>query len=167
MTISQEAYAAGQEVGAAAGPSLVATINAALGRFLGWPYKIAPGCIADADGRKTETFASVIYAESDGAVPSDPGRPVAADNAAAVIDIHECLDLEGLRAAYARIAEAKTLKKAPGPHVAGVPSTTITLGIIYAHSVALPLEVFAEEFERLNAQTPSRQWPDIFSVGSA
>lgn len=52
------------------------------------------------------------------------------------------------------------------PHVAGAPSTTITLGIIYAHSVALPLEVFAAELERLNAQTPSRQWPDMLAVGS-
>ena len=166
MTLSEQAYAAGQEVAAATGSSLVATLNAAVGRFLGWPYNIAPGCIADADGRKTESFASVIYVERDGAAPPDPSRPSPADNAAAVIDVHECLDLEGLRAAYARIADAKNLRKSPAPQVAGTPSTTITLGIIYAHSLALPLEAFAAELERLNAQTPSRQWPDMLAVGS-
>ena len=83
------------------------------------------------------------------------------------IDVHQCLDLEGFRAAYARIADTKNLKKVPSPHVAGTPSTTMTLGIIYAHSVALPLERFAAEFELLTrAQMPSRQWPDMLAVGS-
>jgi len=44
------------------------------------------------------------------------------------------------------------------------PSTNVTLGIIYAHGAALPLETFAGELERLNASTPSEQWPDMLVV---
>ena len=74
------------------------------------------------------------------------------------------MDLEGFRAAYARIAQAKRLKKATAPHLNGTPRTTVTLGIIFAQRSTLPLEDFAEELERLNARTPSREWPDMVAV---
>ena len=50
---------------------------------------------------------------------------IPADNAAAVIDVVENIDLAGFRAAYARIAHAKRSKKSPAPRVAGPPVTTI------------------------------------------
>jgi hypothetical protein len=166
MTLSEEAYAAGQKVAAATGPSFAGTLNAALGCFLGWPYKIMPGCIADADGLKTEAFSAVVYVASEGTAVPDPGQIIPADSAAAVIDACECIDLKSFGAAYAHIVEAKKLKKAPFPTAAGCPSTTVTLGIIFAHRAALPLEEFAAELGQLNAQTPSRQWPDMIAVGS-
>ena len=55
------------------------------------------------------------------------------------------MDLEGFRAAYARIAQAKRLKKATAPHLNGTPRTTVTLGIVFAQRSTLPLEDFAED----------------------
>ena len=134
MTISEQAYAAGQEVAAAPGTISIAPLyNAALGQFVGWPYRIAPGCIADGDGHKTESFASVIYAERDGSAARDPERPVPADNAAAVIDVHECLDLEGFAPPTPASPTPKTSRRCPRP-TSLEHQTTITLGIIYAHS---------------------------------
>jgi hypothetical protein len=91
---------------------------------------------------------------------------IPADNAAAVIDVVENIDLASFRAVYARIAQAKRLKKSPAPRVAGPPVTTITLGIIYAQQTLLPLKKLAEELELLNDRTQSREWPDMVVVGS-
>jgi hypothetical protein len=165
MSISQEVQEAGREVAAASGAVVADMLNSRIGRFLGWPYKMTSGSVADRDGNKTEAFASIVYAARDGSAVPDPGA-IAADTVAAVIDVSESLELESFRAAYARIAQAKRLKKSPGPRLEGTPSTTITLGIILAQHSFLALENFAEELERLNAQTPSREWPDMIVVAS-
>ena len=112
-----------------------------------------------------KAFASVVYAAPEGSAAPNPAA-IAADIVAAVIDASHSLDLESFRAAYARIALAKRLKKTPAPRLHGTPSTTVTLGIIFAQCSALPLESFAEELERLNLQTPSREWPDMVVVAS-
>lgn len=164
MTLSEEVRNAGKAVAGAGFPDLADQLNAALGRFIGWPYKIASGAVIDAQGTKTETFSSVVYAAPEGGDGTAP-NPIPADNAAAVLDASETLDFDGLRAAYGRIAQAKRLKKAPAPRMSG-PSTNVTLGIIYAHSASLPLEEFAGELERLNAATPSEQWPDMLVVSA-
>lgn len=164
MTLSDEVRNAGKEVAAATFSNLADPLNAAIGQFLGWPYKTGPGSVIDAQGTKTEPFASVIYAAVEGNKDPAP-NPIPADNVAAVIDVSERLDLEGLRAAYSRIAQAKRLKKAPPPRMNG-PSTNVTLGIIYAHGSTLPLEDFAGEIERLNASTSSDQWQDMMMVAN-
>jgi hypothetical protein len=78
--------------------------------------------------------------------------------------VSENLDPERLRAAYRRIARAKSLKKSPAPRLKGIAHTTTTLGIILATNAELPLETFAEELDRLNQENPSVQWPDMVSV---
>ena len=165
MTLSQEVNDVGQEVAVAAGPALRGILNSGIGRFLGWPYKTASGCVADRQGNKTEVFASVVYVAPEGSAAPAP-QAIPADTVAAVIDVSKSMDLEGFRAAYSRIAQAKRLKKATAPHLNGTPSTTVTLGIIFAQRSTLPLEDFAEELERLNARTPSREWPDMVAVSS-
>jgi hypothetical protein len=165
MAISQEVLEAGEQIAASAGAALAGVLNAGIERVLGWPYKVASGRIVDRDGIRTEAFATVVYTAPDKTSELDLNA-VPADNAAAVIDVVENIDLAGFRAAYARIAHAKRLKKSPAPRVAGLAVTTITLGIIYSQQTLLPLEKLAEELELLNARTPSREWPDMVVVGS-
>jgi hypothetical protein len=163
MGLPQEVCEAGQEVAAATGADLSDILNGALGRFLGWPLRVTSGCVVDREGIKTETFASVIYAAPEGSAVQNPDA-IPSDAVGAIIDACETMDLEKFRAAYRRIAQAKRLKKTAAPHLNGIPITTVTLGIIFAQRLALPLEHFVEELERLNTQTPSREWPDMVVV---
>jgi hypothetical protein len=69
-----------------------------------------------------------------------------------------------LYAAYARVAQTKTLKKSSAAR--DVTHTTITLGVILAVEAAVPLEQLADELDRLNRQTPDTQWTDMVVVAS-
>jgi hypothetical protein len=159
MELSQEVHDAGQEIAAATEGTVADTLNRVLGRFIGWPFEATPGYASDRDGNRTALFASVVRTASN-------ADSIPADAVAAVIDVCDVLDLDGLRTAYRRIAQAKTLKKSRPPDLGDVPHTTMTLGIVLALRAALPLEDFAEELERLNTQTPSQQWPDMIVIVS-
>jgi hypothetical protein len=163
MSISEDALESGKGLAGAGGASLYGTLNDALGRFIGYDYKAVSGYVIDVDGRKSETFASVIHKASVSPDSTDPCA-VPADATAAVIDVCDVLDLESFRAGYGRIADAKTLKKTPVPK--DEVKTNITLGILLAARSAAPLETVAEELDRLNAKTPSSQWPDMIAVAS-
>ena len=134
------------------------------GRSSAGPSRPRPALVVGDDGSRTDAFACVVHttpARNDGA----GGFP--ADCVAAVIDASENLNLEGLRVAYARIAQAKRLKKKPAPRVAGAPpTTTVTLGIVLAQRSDLPLETLGEELNRLNVATPGRERPDMLVVAS-
>lgn len=113
LTIAEEVREAGRQVASATGTSLVGDLNGAIERFLGWPYRVASGHVVDRDNSRTEAFATTIYVA--------PGSPettrldaIPADRTAAVIDACENMDLDSLRAAYARIALSKRLKKLQG-----------------------------------------------------
>jgi hypothetical protein len=82
------------------------------------------------------------------------------------VDACEELDLEGLRAAYTRIAQAKRLRKTAVPCEERPPRTTVTLGVIFALRSALPLDGIADELGGLNAQTPGGEWPNMVAVAS-
>jgi hypothetical protein len=166
MGLSQEVYDAGQEVASATEATLPDILNRVLRRFLGWPFKVTSACVVDGDGNKTETFAAVVYVESDGAAAPEPNA-IPADAAAAVVDAYENLDLEKLRVAYGRIAQLKRLRKSAALHPEVPWSTTVTLGVIFALRSALPLDDLAEDLDRLNAQTPGGEWPNMVVVASA
>ena len=162
MTIAEEALTTGRDIVASPEANVASTINGGLAKFVGWPYELRQEAWFDLDGRASHAFASVVcMGEGSG---QQPASAIISDRVAAVIDTSESLDLDSFRSAYARIAAAKRHKKTPSPRVDGTPSTNVTLGIILARRSALPLEVFAEEVERLNAQTPSREWPDMIVI---
>jgi hypothetical protein len=162
MSISEDALQSGKVLAGAGGASLSGMLNDALGHFIGNDYKVISGYVIDLDGRKSENFASVIHKADASAERADPCA-VPADATAAVIDVCGELDLESFRAAYQRIAEAKTLKKAVPKDAT---KTNITLGILLAARSAVPLETVAEELDRLNSKTPGSQWPDLIAVAS-
>jgi len=165
MGLSQEAHDAGQEVAAATGAALPESLNRAVGRFLGPPYRVTSACVVDQDGNRTERLASVAYVASGNASDPEPDC-VSADAAAAVLDTCEELDLERLRAAYMRIAQAKRLRKTAVPREERPPRTNVTLGVIFALRSDLPLDDIADELDRLNGQTPGGEWPNMVAVAS-
>jgi hypothetical protein len=140
---------------------LAGQLNTALARFLGWPYKTASGRVVDQHGGAAGPFATIVYVPPQGAVEDLNARP--ADAVGAVIDAREVIDFDGLRAAYAAVAQAKKLKKSQAPQT-GVPTTTVTLGVIFSVRSTVPMESLAEELQRLNAGTPAREWPDMIVV---
>ncbi len=163
MAIAQEVLETGRQVAAASAGTLPAALRAGIARHVGWPYKTASANLVDRDGAVSDTFAVVVYAAKEDAPAATAQIP--ADFAAVVVDVTDSLTIDNIRAAYARIARAKRLKKSPAPKL-DTPTTTVTLGVIYAQRSDLPLEVFAEELERLNAATSSREWPDMIVVAS-
>jgi hypothetical protein len=162
--IAQAAEDAGRKIAGANEANLGEQLNVAVGQFAGWPYKVASGRALERDGGTAGPFASIVYVSKQGG--EEDLNAIPADTLAAVIDASETADLDMLRASYARVVQAKRLKKAPAPRTAGVPTTTVTLGIIFALRSAVPLEELAEELQRLNAETPAREWPDMVVVAN-
>ncbi|HXN64131.1 MAG TPA: hypothetical protein VN862_02285 [Candidatus Acidoferrales bacterium] len=151
--LAQDTGSAGSSVG----HRLVVVLN----QFLGWPFRAACGRAVDSNGRKSPHFAAAVYTSSDDKASSEPVE-IPADALACVIDVCDCIGLDELSAAYARIAAAKALRKSPTPHLDG--ATNATLGIIFASTAAVPLEDLAEELDRLNRKNPNGQWPDMLVV---
>jgi hypothetical protein len=164
MAIAQEVLETGRHVAAAREGTLSTALRAGIERYVGWPYKVATASVVDADGAVSDTFAAVVYAATE-ASPAATLAQVTADCAAVVVDATDSLAIDNFRGAYARVARAKRLRKVPAPRL-DTPTTTVTLGVIYAQRSDLPLEAFAEEIERLNAATPSREWPDMVVIAS-
>jgi hypothetical protein len=134
-------------------------LNACLQRFLVWPFRVNPGKVFDASGVETATFDTLIYTS-----PNDLTR-VPADFVACAIHVDDVLGLKGLRASYAKIAQAKSLtKKPPAKVTSGVPVADDTMGIILAVDSVIPLEDLAQELELLNKNHPHDHWVDMVVV---
>jgi hypothetical protein len=166
MDASEEVHHSAQAVITEPAASFADALSTFIAKFVGWPFSTARGFVIDEDGNRTDSFACVIHT-----TPATKGGPDAggfpADGVAAVIDAIENLDLESLRLAFARIAQAKRLKKKPAPRVAGAPpTTTVTLGILLGQRSDVPLETLGEELDRLNAAAPGRERLDMLVVAS-
>jgi hypothetical protein len=139
-----------------------ASLRALLRDLYGWPYKISAGAIRDNE-RVSDPFGVVIYVPPDEATTaSDDAIP--SDNAAAVIETVETLDVDTFETAYRRIACAKALAKSPALEVNGTPVSNTTLGGIVAQHATVPLDTIADALERLNTETHHDQWTDIVAV---
>lgn len=137
----------GQQIIAAPASGIAEELNKQLNQVLGWPFRAASGTAFDSEGQTTAPFGTVIFTRVQGTEMPE-GQPVSvpADTLACAIDVTHTLDLEGLRQAYARIAQAKTLKKSPAARNAT--HTTITFGVIFAVEATVPLEHLADELDR-------------------
>jgi hypothetical protein len=156
---------AGEQIIAAPASGIADELNRQLNQVLGWPFRAASGTAIDRDGLTTAPFGTVVFTRVQGAeIPDEQAINIEADRLACAIDVTRTLDLEGLREAYARIAQAKTLKKSPAAQ--GVTHTTITFGVIFAVAATVPLEHLADELDRLNRQTPDMHWPDMVVIAS-
>ena len=139
-----------------------ATLVAQLQRFVKAPYRIETGIIGDLEGRRTEAFSALICIGGHLTGSDDGPAIVPTESVAAAFDVTHTLDLNGLAAAYSRVAAAKALKKtAPAP---GNQMIEPTLGLVFAVDAAVSLEDLAAELERLNARTTSDHWPDAVVI---
>lgn len=161
--ISEAVHNKAQEILATPSEGFVDVLNGALNELLGDVFTCVPGLVRSADGSQSETFAAVICkaAAEAGDSPYSP-----ADDTAAVIDVFDELSIDKLRSSFERIAAVKRLRKTAVPNEEQ-PRTNITLGIILARTSSVPMDRIAEEFDRLNADTPSYQWPDMVVVMSS
>jgi hypothetical protein len=74
------------------------------------------------------------------------------------------MGIKELRSGHGRIANVKALKKQPPPRTPRFPTSTATLGIIFALTSSIPLEKLADELNNLNAQYELRSWTDMVVV---
>ena len=116
MAIAQEGLETGREVAAVSAGTLSAALRAGIERYVGWPYQVASASIVDADGTVSDTFAAVVYAAKEKSLGAAPAQ-IPADSAAVVVDAIHSLTIDNFRAAYARIARAKRLRKSPAPNL--------------------------------------------------
>jgi len=161
MNISKQVHTAGRLIVAATDENIASVLNRALAAFLGDRFKSMPASIVDADRIQSSVFASVIYRSDAGIVAGEPPA-VPTDGTAAIIDAFAELTLDGFRESYARIAEAKALKKTPVEE--GQTRTSVTLGIIMTGRSSVPLEAIMDELALLNAKTSGALWPDMIVV---
>lgn len=128
-------------------------VNEALCRFIG-PFEASTARLLDNAGNTTDEYAVVLRPGGGG------DGPIPIDSVAAVIVCDEELTIEGLRAAYERVQQAKALAKTKGMDA----SREMTVGLIVARHSQLPLETISDEMSRLTTTIPSHQWPDAVSV---
>lgn len=141
------------------GSNVGTLLNAFLGRYLAWPYRVTPGRAFDFEGAESLGFDSLIYTSS------ETLTRVPADTLACAIDVHQNLGLEELRASYEKIAQVKKLAKSPLPKTSSsTPVADATMGIVFAVDSNVPLEKLAEELEHLNKQYSHRNWVDMVVV---
>jgi hypothetical protein len=149
-------------LGSSSATGVAAALNETINRFVGGPFHAVAGLAVDASGTKTATFGTLIYI-APAELVSNPVE-AQADTVGCVISVSHSIDIDRFRQAYSEVAGAKRLKKSAVPIKNGVPHTTTTLGIVFATTSSVPLEVLAEELDRLNQQMPSPQWPDMLVV---
>jgi hypothetical protein len=161
-TLGHKVRSAGKAVLAAPADQVATTLAAQLKQLVISPYRIEVAAIADQLGRATEPFAVLICNGGQIIGAGDVRAVVPTESAAVAFDVTRTLDLDGLAAAYGRLAEAKAqVKAAPVP---GGEHIEPTLGIIFAVASRVSLEELGEELIRLNARTPSDRWPDLVVV---
>ena len=121
---ADEFFHAGQQIIAAPAADLSDELNRQLNRLLGWPFQAASGVAYDRNGLTTAPFGTLIFTRVQGTEITE-GQPVSivADTLACAIDVSRTMDLDGLRRAYERVVQTKTLKKLPPAH--DVTHTTI------------------------------------------
>lgn len=162
-SISERFRKAGRKLTLGAGASLVTELNQILNSLLAGPFHVTSGVIKDKLGKLSDGFGTVIHIAAMEASPSAQIR-IPANDVACVIDSYECLTLDNLRAAYKRIAKAKSLTKDAISGEAKGQQRNATVGIILAVNSTESLETVAEEVERLNQQAPCFGWPDMVVV---
>jgi hypothetical protein len=140
--------------------SVAEALNKILGSHLGWPYRVRAGSAKDVDGLAAGEFPTLIYTATETEVPPEPVS-VSAESLAGVVEIIPSLDSAGLRAAYEKIAIAKSLRRTSAPPS---PYLNTTLGIIFALESPLSLEDLGQRLDELNKAHPSHLWADMVVV---
>jgi hypothetical protein len=141
---------------------LAHTLNEAVDRFLPVRFRAISAHAVATDGTTSPEFLSVVVDTN--RLKGSLGPEIPAEAMACVIDVFNTLDLDGFRASYERIAQAKALPKAdPAPEGNFRPSN-VTLGVIFARDSTVPVDSFAVALDELNRIHSSRHWTDVVMV---
>ena len=164
MQLSDAVLHAGQHMRAAAGPSLPDALMRFLAAFIGSPYAIQTCARVKTAGQQSDPFTCIVFRTLDEKAVRPVEGPIPAGQAAAVVDGHEELTIETLRAAYSRIAAAKRLQQGAQRSSSDTGQRNELLGVLLGLRSTLTLEAIAEEMRRLNEQGPASDWPDMVIV---
>jgi hypothetical protein len=159
--ISKRVDQAAERLLAADASALSVVFDQIISDFIGPNFIAKRAMMVDRTGNSSKP-STVIYRADVGESPTT--ESVAADQAAAIIEVYDELDINTFRDAYLRIASAKLLKKTGIPR--GETRTNITLGIIFARRSSVPLDRFADELFYLNSERSHGEWLDMFVIAS-
>lgn len=145
-------------IGSLSGEAYVESLREAFATLVGDRYRICSGHLFDPFGAISGDLPLIIAA-GDEAIETKNARGVDVATVAAVADIVDVLTEDTLAAAFARIASAKRLAK---PQHKDTPNDASngTLGMIFARSVAVPVEQIVARLQVLNEVTPTGLWVD-------
>lgn len=132
----------------------VPALNEAL-RELFPGFHVDSAAIRDSAGTQTPVFETVI------SVKPIVGGLADADAVACAICAYHALDETKLKEGFERIAEAKSLKKAPPTHR---PQSTVTLGVVVAAQGSLSLSRLAACAKEITVTFPHNRLPDMIAV---
>jgi hypothetical protein len=138
--------------------SLAAKIPEVLSPYLGTAFAVHAGYIAASAGHEVLNFHAIVHTARSSPPAFQP------EEVACVIEQVDCLNLASLATAYDKIAAAKALPKSPLPKSGTTVRTDRTLGMIFAKSSTVAMDILADELDRLNQQNPSSNWPDMIAV---
>ncbi len=103
--------AAGKSIIAAHAHQLGAVLAAQLQQIIAPPYRIETGTIADSEGQRSGPFAALVCNGGQPIAGAGEDAVVPTESVAVTFDVTHTLDLNGLAAAYDRIAAAKAMRK--------------------------------------------------------
>jgi hypothetical protein len=153
----------GKAVHQAATADVGATLNSGVAEFIKFPFSCSPGKLIDSAGSVSDHFACVVHAARSGVAT---GENIPADNACAVIDLIEDLDLNELRSAHARCLAVKRLQRAELPKDDKTPVAQMTMTVIYARRAGVSIDVLADEFRCLNEGLEHSDWIEMVAVSA-
>lgn len=132
----------------------VPALNEAL-RELFPGFHIDSAAIRDSAGSQTPVFQTVL------SVTPIEAEVANADGVACVAYVCQSVDETKLREAYDRIAQAKSLKKAPPKKPE---QSTVTVGLVIAAQSAVSLSRLAEQIKDVTVQFPHNRHADMIAV---
>jgi hypothetical protein len=162
-SISDQLRSSGHAIHSATPAEVEGVLNRCVEATVRFPFRCSPGRLVDSSGQISQRFACVVHVERI-AGASTEGGDIPVDNACAIIDFVEFLDIEGLRAAHQRSLVVKRLRRAELPHINSSPVADGTVCIIYARHASVPIDLLAEEFSRLNETLEHSEWVDMIAI---
>jgi hypothetical protein len=161
--ISDQLRSSGHAIHSATPAELEGVLNRSVEATVRFPFRCSPGRLVDSSGQASQRFACVVHVERIAGSTTE-GGDIPVDNACAIIDFIEDLDVEELRAAHQRSLVVKRLRRTELPDINSTPVGDGTVCIIYGRHASVPIDVLAEEFSQLNERLEHSEWVDMIAI---
>jgi len=161
--ISDQLRSSGHAIHSATPAEVEDVLNRCVEATVRFPFRCSPGRLVDSSGQASQRFACVVHVERVAGSGTKIGD-IPVENACAIIDFIEELDVEGLREAHQRSLVVKKLQRTELPSINSTPVADGTVCIIYARHASVPIDLLAEEFSRLNERLEHSEWVDMIAI---